>query len=117
MPQYPRTADAPHTLSQLAHRYVRNLPQPFNGCEGSMVRLSNATLFLTTPNSYAERTDLSLWRSDDEGSSWQLVRAIDGGASGYSSLQPCGKRLCLLYEQSDAPQLVMNPDRFVFLAL
>ena len=82
-----------------------------------MVRLTNATLFLTTPNSYAERTDLSLWRSDDEGGSWRLVRSIDRGASGYSSLQQCGARLCLLYEQSDAPQLVMNPDRFVFLAL
>ena len=51
------------------------------------------------------------------GTSWRLVRTVDSGASGYSSLQPCGDLLCLLYEQSDSPQLVMNPDRFVFLVL
>ena len=48
-------------------RYVRNQPQPLNGCEGSLVRLANATLFLSSPNSYGERTHLALWRSDDEG--------------------------------------------------
>ena len=45
---------------------------------------------------------------------------LDPGMSGYSSLQPdCGAgaascEALLLYEQSDASQVVMNPDRFIF---
>ena len=73
------------------------------------------------------------------GTSWQLAREIDSGMSGYSSLAvphfrprlllegcrsatSCAQvgetgRLLLLYEQSDETQVVMNPDRFVFIEL
>ena len=66
---------------------------------------------------------MTLWVSRDEGASWQEQEELDTGMSGYSSLQPdcatvaAGKQTCaalLLYEQSDAAQVVMNPDRFVF---
>ena len=106
-------------------RYVGNLPQPFDGCEGSLVAAADGNmtaLFLTNPNSRQKRDHVSLWRSTDDGSSWQLRQLIDAGASGYSSLQvlDCEDGECtlgLLYEQSDQDKTVMQPDRFVYRVL
>ena len=60
---------------------------------------------------------MAVWSSRDEGASWAMMMngTVDKGASGYSSLQLVGGgKLALMYEQSDADQIVMNPDRFVF---
>lgn len=98
-------------------RYVPELPQPFDGCQGSTVRSENGTLFFTGPASNYLRDHLSLWQSDDEGSSWKKILLIDSGSSGYSSLQANRGGLDLLYEQSDKSQLTMVPDRFIYLRL
>lgn len=98
-------------------RFVPELPQPFNGCQGSTIRALNGSLFFTGPDSTVKRDHLTLWRSDDEGGSWQKHLLIDAGASGYSSLQvdPASPgALFLLYEQSDQDNLIMAPDRFIF---
>jgi hypothetical protein len=69
---------------------------------------------------------MRIWRSVNEGASWEVHGGlIDVGSSGYSSLQQVGgateARVALLYEQSDANDLaddiVMTPDRFVFRLL
>jgi len=110
-------------------RFVPELPQPIQGCEGSIVKfpvtgeLSSPqmqnTLLVSGPDSTLLRTRMSLWTSTDEGASWSSPQLIDHGTSGYSSLQiECiSSQDCdalLLYEQSDTTQLVMKPDRFIF---
>eukprot|EP00039_Didymoeca_costata_P033205 m.41276 g.41276 ORF g.41276 m.41276 type:complete len:499 (-) comp9750_c0_seq4:2668-4164(-) len=99
--------------------FVKNLPQPIDGCEGSTVRLdSTNTLYYSGPNSDILRANMSIWYSKNDGESWVLHAQIDPGESGYSSLQTITQgRLGLLYEQSDSPELVMNPDRFIFRLL
>lgn len=121
-------------------RFVDELPEPFNGCQGSLVASAapaDGALFFSHPNparnsgiapailrlvgaqvNLTGRDHMSLWKSTDDGASYQLLRLIDGGASGYSSLQavppaaadrraPDGRSrnasssLWLLYEQSD----------------
>jgi len=105
-------------------RFVTDLPQPIDGCEGSIISAGAGhppRLFFSGPNSRLLRTAMTLWTSDDEGASWQVLQEIDPGTSGYSSLQveegPHGVEALLLYEQSDSMQLVMDPDRFVFRRL
>ena len=100
-------------------RFVPELDQPLNGCQGSIVSSDDGTLFLSNPQSTFKRDHLTLWRSDDDGMSWQSILLIDAGPSGYSSLQVSSSvsgqaEVLVLYEQSDMNNLVMNPDRFVF---
>jgi len=105
-------------------RFVPELPQPLDGCQGSIASLksrqSNLLLF-SGPRSTILRTSMTLWTSEDEGATWNVLETIDSGASGYSSLQVVNGQdpgrspeALLLYEQSDAQQFVMEPDRFVF---
>jgi len=99
--------------------FVRELPQPVNGCQGSTVR-SEVTghLFFSGPDSKLFRTKLSIWMSKDEGGSWQKRVLVDMGASGYSSMQVQGSDIVsILYEQSDKVRFVMEPDRFIFKTL
>jgi sialidase-1 len=113
-----------------ATRFVPELPQPVDGCEGSMVAAPGGRLFFSGPDSKLLRDRFAVWESDDEGATWGTIQGtVDPGAAGYSSLQHLGAVpvrgrgaeeaggrtvLALLYEQSDADQIVMNPDRFVF---
>jgi len=76
------------------------------------------------------RDHLTLWRSSDDGGTFQKESIIDAGASGYSSLQVAADEngcddVYVLYEQADpAPEhpveealvgdiAVLDPDRFV----
>jgi sialidase-1 len=96
-------------------RWVDDLPQPFDGCEGSMIRLpQNGSLYFSGPDSYLKRDHLTVWKSENEGLSWETYVLVDPGASGYSSLQTHENVLELLYEQSDEDDLIMAPDRFVY---
>lgn len=95
-------------------RHVPELPQPFNGCEGSIVSAPDGTLYFSGPDSKLARVRMTIWSSEDSGASWQRLALLDEGMSGYSSLQWLGDRLGLLYEQSDELQLVMNPFRFIY---
>jgi len=103
--------------------FVKELPQPIDGCEGSIISTHLGVppvLLFSGPDSKLLRTGMTLWRSEDEGYSWGAKQLLDPGLSGYSSLQAdCHGHTCealLLYEQSDdwSKNLVMNPDRFVF---
>ena len=97
-------------------RFVEELPQPINGCEGSMVRAEgdDDVLFFSGPDSRLLRTGMAIWTSRTGGDSWAKATTVDSGTSGYSSLQVMGTGLGLLYEQSDVAEVVMTPDRFVF---
>ena len=101
-------------------RFVEELPQPINGCEGSMVHAEGDddtpgdSLFFSGPDSKLLRTGMAIWMSRTGGDSWAKATTVDSGTSGYSSLQVMGTGLGLLYEQSDVVEVVMTPDRFVF---
>ena len=97
-------------------RLVPELPEPFNGCQGSITRAGgggggNSTgagaLYLSHPNPAANhgvapavlrllganvnltgRDHMTVWRSTDEGDTWHIHHLVDSGAAGYSSLQP-----------------------------
>eukprot|EP00927_Polykrikos_kofoidii_P008585 TRINITY_DN13575_c0_g1_i1.p1 TRINITY_DN13575_c0_g1~~TRINITY_DN13575_c0_g1_i1.p1 ORF type:complete len:531 (+),score=64.78 TRINITY_DN13575_c0_g1_i1:49-1641(+) len=102
-------------------RFAKDLPQPFNGCQGSIITVAQGLhqfLLFSGPNSFGLRKSMTLWTSVDSGETWQVFFEVDPGMSGYSSLQvDCDNNDCealLLYEQSDTDQIVMDPDRFVF---
>lgn len=106
-----------------ATRYVPELPQPLDGCEGSTVASPDGeNIFFSGPDSTFLREKMTVWRSTDSGETYQKITQLDTGMSGYSSLQlecnstahPQCSSLFLLYEQSDETQIVMDPDRFIF---
>lgn len=55
-------------------------------CEGSTVNLPRGGLVFSTPFSTQGRENMTVFKSEDSGLSWQLVRQVDPGASAYSSL-------------------------------
>ena len=101
--------------------FVRDLPEPFDGCEGSIASSPDGQALwyahtLSKPSggiapwilkelggkvNLTGRDHMTLWRSGDQGASYDVVRLIDEGASGYVSLQVSSSKLFLFYEQSD----------------
>lgn len=134
------------------------LVQPLEGCEGSIISATPATRTATTTNDNktashsstlffsvpfthtVTRVNMTLFRSDDEGATWQTFAAVDQGAVAYSSLQvqhlpgaaPARIKTAastitptdgtgttivvveLLYERSNTTQLVFDPDQIVY---
>jgi len=105
-------------------RFVDELPEPFNGCQGSLLALANGTLLFSHPDPHSNagivpevlktlgasvnltgRDHLTVWSSTDGGNSFVPRELVDAGAAGYSSLQrddPTSSTAAwLLYEQSD----------------
>lgn len=126
--------------------FILDLPEPFNGCEGSIVLGSNDTIYVSHPDpvplgwmpnlvkvlkakvNLTGRDHMTLFKSVDGGVTYPVKLLIDPGETGYSSLQHYDDRLGLLFEQADASpfseeELVtgsMNvevPTRFVFREL
>ena len=113
-----RSDDGGETFTRTT--YVEELPEPFNGCQGSLVA-GNGTLFfshpLPAPSSglvpealrklsadvnLTGRDHMTVWSSVDGGATFDVAAAVDEGAAGYSSLQAGGEgELWILYEQSD----------------
>lgn len=103
-------------------RFVPELPEPFNGCQGSIAAGVNGTVYVSHPDpqpnrgltpavlrllganiNLTGRDHLTVWRSHDEGATYPHKLLVDPGAAGYSSLQAGSApgELWLLYEQSD----------------
>ena len=101
---------------------MEELPEPFNGCQGSIASDGNGTLFLSHPNpaknngivpgvvrlfggnvNLTGRDHMTVWESRDDGVSYQVNQLVDAGPSGYSSLQEDPQGVWILYEQSDPP--------------
>lgn len=126
---------------------VNVMPQPFNGCQGSTFRFGDV-IYVASPNPEAStsllqdlvknlrcdlnltgRSQLTLWRSIDEGETYTEHMLLDQGLSAQTSLQAHSGKLVVLYEQADpeAPtfmgvavhKLIQNmkvliPSRFVY---
>lgn len=109
---------------------VQDIVQPFDGCEGSLIRDSTSNkLYFTLPYSHTIiRINMTMYESYDDGLSWQYVTTIDSGASAYSSLQLLPSSMIsdvdsntmgltnvmVLYERSNQPSLAFEPDEIVF---
>jgi len=116
-----KSFDGGETWAQTSYT---DLPQPLNGCEGSIVSTGVGTpplLLFSGPDSTFLRTSMRLWASADEGGTWQPLKSINDDAAGYSVLQAqCSVNLCsvfLMYEIADTTQVVMAPNHFMFRRL
>ena len=60
--------------------YTISITEPLEGCAGSLISHHNGTLFYSgTVNADPKRFNMTLWASQDKGSSWQLLRVVDTG--------------------------------------
>lgn len=113
-----------------ASGFAEDLPQPFNGCQGSTVGGADDAVYTAGPDpaeadSLAQklvdhipkcgsleltgRTRVSVWRSDDKGDTYKTKTLIDEGLSAQTALQFHDGQLTLLYEQADPqPETPMN---------
>lgn len=93
------------------------LPSPLFGVEGSTLAqtLGNGTevLYYSGPNSDSElRLDMSIWVSFDRAESWNVVRLVESGQVGYSSLlHTHDGRLAILYGFSKEKAIVFVPGK------
>eukprot|EP01084_Bolivina_argentea_P077303 140189_1 len=69
--------------------YIKQLRDTEGGCEGSMIMASNGNIYYSglTPSAItANRINMTLHFSKDQGNSWQFMTVIEPGSSAYSSL-------------------------------
>mmetsp|Transcript_75750 Transcript_75750/g.239556 ORF Transcript_75750/g.239556 Transcript_75750/m.239556 type:complete len:511 (+) Transcript_75750:3-1535(+) len=107
--------------------YVPELPQPFNGCQGSTVGAPGNKVYSAVPDpprpstvvqqltdslgcgiQLTGRRRLTLFESSDGGVTYPKKHVIDQGLSAQTSLQHLGGKLVVLYEQADP--LPATPD-------
>lgn len=106
------------------------LQEPMEGCEGSIIRdyydiSSLNVLYFSNPNNNLMiRRNMTIFKSIDDGQSWQVFKNIDRGAVSYSALQilpPLNnndtRKLLLLYERSDSMEIVFDPDQIVLYSI
>lgn len=112
-----------------ASEFKKELPQPFNGCQGSSVSGAGETVFTATPDplparslvqgivdklpgcsslEMSGRTRVSVWRSRDAGGSFPEKVLLDEGRSAQTALQHRDGALTLLYEQADEPPEIVK---------
>jgi sialidase-1 len=110
-------------------RIVPELPQPFNGCQGSFVGGDASVVYVAGPDppkstdvlqealdymgcrdiQMTGRSHVTVWKSIDGGGSYPRKLLIDSGLSAQTSLQHHRGQLSLLYEQADpSPDTVEN---------
>jgi sialidase-1 len=98
--------------------YIANtLLQPLEGCEGSIVRdEKNGILYFSDPyDTSLVRMNMTIFSSYDEGLTWNTLTNVDRGSVAYSSLQVRPESVVeLLYERSDTPSVVFEPDEIVY---
>merc|ERR1740130_343664 len=98
---------------------VDALRQPVDGCEGSLARSPSGTLMWVSPapTNFRRlfRRMLTVFESQDEGSSWSATAVLHPGGAGYSSLVNLGTSMGLLYELDNRTELITKPTQITFL--
>jgi len=78
-------------------RFDTNLVEPI--CQASICRAGDAILF-SNPADPDKRINMTVRRSTDEGTTWQVVETLHGGPSAYSDLAVLAdRRVACLYER------------------
>ena len=96
-------------------RRVPSLGAPLDGCEGSLLRRGGELLYSGPTGPALFRRGLALHSSSDEGGTYQKVRTVFRGASGYSALADLGEGgVGLLFETSNRTRLIFEPDCISF---
>ena len=96
-------------------RRVPSLGAPVDGCEGSLLRRGGELLYSGPTGPALFRRGLALHSSSDEGGTYQKVRTVFRGASGYSALADLGEGgVGLLFETSNRTRLIFEPDCISF---
>lgn len=95
---------------------VPSLGAPIDGCEGSTLLASEGKLLYSGPKGPALfRRGLALHTSGDGGNTYQKIRTVFRGASGYSALARLGNgEVGLLYETSNRTRIIFEPDCISF---
>merc|ERR1711934_646223 len=99
---------------------VESMPQPFDGVEGSTIK-HPPTQWLFFSHPYEEsvvglRYNMSLQVSKDYGNTWQLLRQLDAGPSGYSALTVTPSQdVGILYERSNQTRIVFLPQNISYV--
>lgn len=85
-----------------SHKDYPDLPMPPFGLQGAIHRLNPmpvGPVFYTGCDNTESRKGLAVFRSDDEGESWEMFKRIDPGPSAYSDLVTLEDgRLGIIYE-------------------
>ena len=71
-------------VSWSAPRLCDDIIEP--ACNGDIVRLTAGRLLLTVPANATQRRDVTLYASDDNGTTWQAERLLCPAPSAYSSI-------------------------------
>jgi sialidase-1 len=100
---------------------VKDLPEPLEGVEGSILyHPASGQLVLSNPseaNWLGFRYNMSIHLSKDQGKSWQPYLVLDKGAVAYSALSLLpDNRVGILYEQSNQTRIIFLPQKIVFQA-
>lgn len=102
---------------------LKGLPQPLEGCQGSTIRhpLTGSLLYSGPDVAFLSplRYNMSIFTSEDNGTSWSPRVVIHAGSSAYSSLAILGDghSVGLLYEWSKQLKLIFDPDYFSFVVV
>lgn len=100
---------------------VRQLPEPIEGCEGSIVyHPGTKKLYFSHPDPILKlfRTRLVVWSSSNHGQSWDYHTTVWSQAAGYSSLVVMGSaadaKLGLLYDRNNHTMVVFEAQSVSF---
>lgn len=91
---------------------VHNLPEPIEGCEGSLVfHPGTQKIYFSHPNPRLDlfRTRLTVWSSSNMGASWDEHTVLWDSAAGYSSMSVLHDgRIGVFYDRNNHTMLVFE---------
>lgn len=95
-------------------RVENQLPDPV--CEGSLLAIQGRggqpALVFSNLNHQSKRQNLTLYKSNDEGATWQPVRVVEPGSAAYSDLvQQSDGAIGVLFERDNYRQINYTPVR------
>ena len=105
------------------HFILKGLSQPLEGCQGSTIpHPDTGTLYYSgpiVPLPTPLRYNMSIFTSEDNGTTWTSRAVIHPGSSSYSSLSVLGDghSIGLLYEWANKTKIIFDPDYFSFVVI
>jgi len=135
-PQYRLQARSTDRGESFSESEFVDIPEPFNGCQGSTILGSDGAVYVSSPDptpatSWAQavadmlgckgsltgRDRVTIWRSTDEGRTYPVKKLVDPGLSAQTSMQQHNGQILLLYEQADPDPLFTIADKLLHKAI
>lgn len=101
------------------HTEPQDLIMPWPGLQGTLIRYqwpdenapdSRSILLFSSADHFDQRVGMTVWLSEDEGTTWPIKRLVDSGPSAYSDMAVLpDSRVALIYERggTDGMNLVV----------